>query len=355
MRAVKDQEFPHDLLPSLRDVEFVCPLCHGCLSVSAQEYDCGKCQKKYPLHAGIPDFRVFPDPYLDFEEDRERTEIVLAGLEKYELEKLLEYYWSFSDITPENLRAKFVRSAMLGEERSRQTLNLLENTVSGKINKKRVLEIGSGTGNFMVAAAGNCGQIIGTDIAMRWLHLSRRRFMDKGLPIPALVCCCAEFLPFGDESFDLVTSTSTVEFVSDQLKVIGESYRVLKSDGAMHLSSVNRFSVAKEPYSYLWGVGFLPAGLRAQYVRWRSNAVYKANTLSYRQIKDLTNGPFSDMVTLLPDISASSLASMPQFTRFQIYIYRILKKIPLFSLVLRHLGPGWDIFLRKNPHQEKGF
>jgi 5-methylthioribose kinase len=50
-------------------------------------YECLSCCKKYPLHDGIPDFRVFPDPFLSFQEDNERTNIVLAALEKFNLEK----------------------------------------------------------------------------------------------------------------------------------------------------------------------------------------------------------------------------------------------------------------------------
>ncbi|MGH9945835.1 MAG: methyltransferase domain-containing protein [Pyrinomonadaceae bacterium] len=349
MKAAQNLEHPQGLLPSLRQIEFVCPNCRGCLVVSTSGYDCEKCQKKYPVHAGIPDFRVFPDPYLDFQEDYDRTEIVLAGLEKHRLEKLLEYYWSFSDITPENLRSKFIRSVMLGEKRAKRTLETFKDgTFNTSIAARKVLEIGSGTGSFLAAAAGRYEQIIGIDIAMRWLHVSRRRFMDKGLPVPPLVCCCAEYLPFEDNSFDLVAAASTLEFVKDQEKVLSEAARVLGDDGAFYLNTVNRYSLARDPYSYLWGVGFLPRKWHAKYVFWRNNAVYKTRTLSFNELDRLASVNFSSREFVLPDIDPLTLRQFSLFTRFQIHVYRFLKKLSVISYLFKQIGPGWDVVLRKS-------
>ena len=344
---------PRSLLPSLREEQFVCPLCRGELAVSEDSYGCKTCYKKYLLHDGIPDFRVFPDPYLNFQEDYERTEIVLAGLEKYELEKLLEYYWSFSDITPEDLRPKFIRSVMLGEERAKRTLETFDDgTFKRKITAKKVLEIGSGTGNFLAVATGRYEQVVGVDIAMRWLHVSRRRFMDKGLPVPPLVCCCAENLPFADNSFELLVMTSTLEFVKDQAKVLSECARTLTAEGALFVNSVNRYSLATDPYAYLWGVGFLPRSWQSEYVRRRRGATYKTRTLSYPEFNRLARREFAKREFALPDVSSAALEQFSTFTRQQVYFYRFLKKLPLFSLLLKQIGPGWDVILRKKPVEE---
>ncbi len=348
LQISKPRTHPENILPSLRFVRFVCPLCRGGLEILTDGYACETCRKNYQMHDGIPDFRVFPDPYLDFQEDYERTEIVLAGLEKYELEQLLEYYWSYSDITPENLRPMFIRSAMLGEQRAQRTLEIFENdTFKQKVTGKKVLEIGSGTGNFLAASDGRFEEIFGVDIAMRWLHVSRRRFMDKGLSVPPLVCCCAEYLPFADDSFDLVVMSSTLEFVNDQTKVLSESSRVLSENGALYINSVNRFSPANDPYSHLWGVGFLPRVWQAKYVRWRRDATYKTRTLSYSELNRLTRRSFTEREFALPDVGAAALEQFSVVTRLQVCFYRFLKKLPVFSLLLKQIGPGWDVILRK--------
>lgn len=338
---------PLNLLPSLNDIEFVCPKCQGQLIVSANSYQCTKCAETYLLHAGIPDFRVFPDPFLTYQEDQARTDIVLAALDNLKFEELLEYYWSYSDITPTALRPKFIRSAILGEQRARQTFALLEDKI--KNLNGTILEIGCGTGNFLAVAVDKGQKIIGIDVAMRWLHLSRRRFMDAGLSVPPLVCCNAEFLPFADNSFYAAVASSTLEFVSNQPKVLTECRRVLDKNGIFYLNSVNRYSVAKDPYAYLWGVGFLPRKWQAGYVKWRRAASYEnIKTLSYGEFKRLSKKSFLIERFALPDVSASTLKELPRSLRFQIWGYKFLKKFPPFAFLLLRFGPGWDVILQKD-------
>ncbi len=341
----------HSVLSSWRDVPLVCPLCRGELDVpgGGGGYHCRSCQKTYPLHSGIPDFRVFPDPFLSFQKDFERTEIVLKALNRYKLEALLEHYWSFSDITPPSLRPKFIRSAMLGERRARRILRTFEDgTFKEPVTARRVLEIGSGTGNFLGLAARHYDQVVGIDIGMRWLHVSRRRFMDGGLPVPPLVCCCAEYLPFPDGYFDLVVASSTLEFTRDRDKVFSECARTLKEGGVFYVNTVNRYAMSRDPYAYLWGVGFLPRTWQAGYVRWRRQASYAdIRPLSFRELSRLAEQHFAGTEVALPDIDSASLPEFSPLTRLQIRSYKLIRRLPPFSLLLRWVGPSWDVVLRK--------
>lgn len=351
--SVAARRHPDGVLPALRDIDLVCPLCHQEMEVVADAYHCAPCHRTYPLHAGIPDFRVFPDPYLDFDEDRARTEIVLDGLDKQrDLESLLVYYLSFSDVTPIPLRSKFVRSAMLAERKAARILQLLEGTTFASAvtphTVRRVLEIGSGTGGFLAVAAPHYEQVVGIDIAMRWLHVSRRRFMDHGLPVPPLVCCCAEHLPFPDGSFDLAVSAATLEFVRDQQQVVAETARVLTGTGSLFLQTVNRFAVSGDPYVYLWGLGFLPRAWQARYVRWRRDASYEnIRLLSFRELHRMAARHFRSREIALPDVDSAMLAKFPPSTRVLVYLYRALKRLPPVGLALRWIGPGWDAKMGK--------
>jgi ubiquinone/menaquinone biosynthesis C-methylase UbiE len=293
---------------------------------------------------------VFADPYLTFDEDHERTEIVLAALDRLQLEPLLEYYWSFSDITPTALRAMFVRSAMLGEQRARRHLGLIgKRTPEISAPSKRVLEIGSGTGNFLAVASESYEQVIGVDIAMRWLHLSRRRFIDKGLPAPALVCCCAEYLPFADSSFDLIVASSTLEFARDQKRVLSECSRTLTEDGLVFINTVNRYSVGRDPYAYLWGVGFLPRVWQAPYVRWRRQASYEnIRPLSLSELNRMVTEHFTAREFLLPEVDEASLDRFSAAVRWQARAYRLLRFVPGVRGLLKRFGPGWDAMLSRS-------
>jgi SAM-dependent methyltransferase/glycosyltransferase involved in cell wall biosynthesis len=348
LREMSVRSHPASLIESLRDVPLVCPLCRGTLGASDEAYHCKPCERTYPLQHGIPDFRVAPDPYLSFEEDRQRAEKVVPALPSRDFEALLEYYWSLSDVTPPLLRARFVRSGMLGEQRASRVLRVLAGANQTAGRAKGVLEIGSGTGNFLVAAVTQYPQVVGTDVAMRWLHISRRRFMERGLPTPPLVCCCAESLPFPDGMFDLTVCCATLEFCREPDRVLAEAARCLLPSGAMYISTVNRFSIAQNPYAGLWGVGFLPQSWQAPYVRWRRQASYEnVRLLSLRQLKALAGRHFAGAVITLPVLDDEALRGLPWTTRLQGNAYRLARKLPIFDRAFRWIVPQWDVLLDK--------
>lgn len=326
----------------------VCPHCHGALSGSYAELACVGCERTFSSQAGIPDLRVFPDPYLSFDEDRARTEKVLTVPTGMPLPDVLRHYWSFSDITPPALREQFVASALRAEDRGQRLLELLASLpeIPRQVPGRRVLEIGSGTGGFLVQAASRFEEVVGLDIAMRWLHLSRRRFLDRGLPEPALVCACAEHLPFPDRRFDLIVIALTLEFVREPGRVLAEAARTLAPGGAVLLHTVNRYSLAVEPHVNLWGVGFLPRTWQETYVRRRRGVGYTLiRPLSYSELKRLASRHFRSCVVRPADVPDTVLAGLPVRTRVLVRVYRRLKQFPPMARLLRWLGPEWEVVL----------
>jgi SAM-dependent methyltransferase len=211
-----------------------------------------------------------------------------------------------------------------------------------------VLEIGSGTGGFLAVAGACFDELVGVDIAMRWLHVSRRRFRDRGLRPPVLVCACAEHLPFPDRSFDLVVSSATLEFTRDPQQVLAEASRVLTDDGLALVNTVNRFSLAPEPHVNLWGLGFLPRGWQDRYVRWRRGVGFSnIRPLSYAELKRIAAPLFSSVVVAPADVPDAVLESLPAAKGAQVRAYRLLKRLQPFAALLKWLGPEWDVALRK--------
>jgi SAM-dependent methyltransferase len=339
-----------------QDVTFVCPLCRGPLSAAPEAFACGPCARTYPLHDGIPDFRVFPDPYLGFEEDRRRTAKVLEALYRYDLRGLLEYYWSLSDITPVALRARFIRGALQGEAKARRFLRLLdEGTVSGSAQARTVVEIGSGTGAFLAVASERFPRVVGVDIAMRWLHLSRRRFLDRGTPVPTLVCACAERLPFPDGSFDLAVTSATLELTRDPGQALAECARVLAPRGTVLLNTGNRFSLAREPHVQLWGVGFLPRRWQIAYVRWRRGVDFsKIRPVSLRELHRLA-APFFRAREVAPaDAPDETVVDLSAVQRAQVALYRRLNRRRFLRPLLLRFAPEWDVRLAKESLRARG-
>lgn len=95
-----------------------------------------------------------------------------------------------------------------------------------------VLDIGVGTGAFMECIQGT---VIGVDPALKPLALAAER---GAVPVAAF----GEYLPFRDSVFDWAVLVVTICFLSDPLKVLRETYRVLKPGGHIVICFVPRES-----------------------------------------------------------------------------------------------------------------
>ena len=325
-----------------------CPHCRGRLQHDEGGATCAACGRGYVRHHGILDLRVFPDPHLGLDEDRDRADRVAAALDSTALPDLLRHYWSLSETTPALLRAVFVRGALRAETRARMLLDRME-ADGVPLARSRVLDVGSGTGAFLAEAYERVGEAVGLDIALRWLQVSRRRFLDRGQPAPALVCACAERLPFADGEFDLVVSTATLEFTRDADRVFAECARVLRPGGRMYLSTVNRFSLAPEPHVRLWGVGWLPRSWQAGYARWRGRGDFsRVRLLSRGELDACAARHFAGRRFEPPPVPDDLLPELSGRLRLGVRAYTTLRRWAPGRALLRQVGPEWDVMLSKS-------
>jgi malonyl-CoA O-methyltransferase len=93
-----------------------------------------------------------------------------------------------------------------------------------------LLDIGAGTGRLLdkFGRLFPAADLIGIDLAFGMTKVARTRLEHNSRAI--CICCDAETLPFCDNSFDIVASTSTYQWISPLEKAFAEVYRVLKAD-----------------------------------------------------------------------------------------------------------------------------
>jgi SAM-dependent methyltransferase len=88
---------------------------------------------------------------------------------------------------------------------------------------ERVLEVGCGTGVFLRLPADRGARTFGIDASDELLALARRRVPEADLRAGDM-----QFLPYGDDSFDLVAGFGAFFFATDMVAALREAGRVCK-------------------------------------------------------------------------------------------------------------------------------
>ena len=84
-----------------KGIEICCPACHGeldWLDQSRAELRCGGCHLQYPVVIGIPDLRLFPDPYIAADDDRTKGLKVAERFADLDFEGLIDFYYSMTSV-----------------------------------------------------------------------------------------------------------------------------------------------------------------------------------------------------------------------------------------------------------------
>lgn len=246
-----------------------CPRCQGEMNAEGESWWCPKCAAAYPVVAGLPDLRVSADPWLSLEADRAKG-LRLLNEAPVTFAEAVRYYWQITPSTPALQAARHIDHVLAAEERSRTWLEGLAPPLQ---SGERWLDVGCGTADLAAAAPAGV-EVVGIDVAFRWLCVARRRFPDAS-EFPVLLCGNGEALPVADAHFDRVFFLGTVEHSPDLARLLSEAVRVLRPGGWVHIRTVNRLSPLPEPHVGLWGIGFLPRRLADRYARWRGRGGYR--------------------------------------------------------------------------------
>lgn len=102
-----------------------------------------------------------------------------------------------------------------------------------------ILDVATGTGRLPLAMLNHSsfqGRVIGIDLSRRMLRNAAEKLNGYG-DQATLIWCPAEKLPFADDTFDVVTSLESLEFMSSPKAVVTEMIRVLRPGGLLLMTN----------------------------------------------------------------------------------------------------------------------
>ena len=114
----------------------------------------------------------------------------------------------------------------------------LINELIKDIPRVKMLELGAGTGHWSDFFIRQGFQVTGIDSSEAMLQVAKTKKLDAAFQLAS-----AENIPFGNASFEVISSITMLEFVDDRERVVQEIGRVLKKDGWLILGCLNAKSV----------------------------------------------------------------------------------------------------------------
>jgi SAM-dependent methyltransferase len=317
----------------------ICPQCGDVLGES--RWRCDACGTAYQSLRGIPDLRIDDDLYLPNHEDWEFARRLDAEFDRRDFRGLLEYYFDLSPDIPRDLRRRQIAHILSATERGRNWISLLDPLE----RREPILDLGCGSGSFLVVAARECEHSVGIDIALRWLLLARKRLDEEGLTRVRLVCGEAERLPFAPGAIANIVGGDVIEHVRDQAATLAEAHRVLRPRGKLILATPNRYSLAPEPHVGVWGVGYLPRQWMAPYVRWRRGIAFRAiRTMGLAEWnRMLRSSPFDKYAIRAPGLPAAEMTRFGPLKRMIARAYNGVVRTRVGQVTALRIGPLFHV------------
>jgi 2-polyprenyl-6-hydroxyphenyl methylase/3-demethylubiquinone-9 3-methyltransferase len=190
-------------------------------------------------------------------------------------------------------------------------LNYIDTLAS--LKGKRVLDIGCGGGLLTEGMALRGADVTGIDMGKAPLNVAKLHKLESELDIDYRQTTAEQLARTQPESFDVVTCLEMLEHVPDPAAVITACKHLIKEDGRVFLSTINR-----NPKAYLFAVigaeyvlNLLPQGTHeySKFIRPAEMAAWaRHNGLHLADLTGMTYNPLTREYRLGRDVSVNYLA-----------------------------------------------
>jgi len=351
---------PYKLDTNFNVQSYCCPRSHSPLKRNGDTLLSDNSKYSYPIHNEIPLFLRYGPK--ESKETTERLELLnQRAKSKGWLEALTEVY----DYDPDLIKYS------TDQNRSR-FLDLIPLT-----SNSDVLEIGTGLGQFTGTISKKVNKVYALEVVEGQAQFVKERCKQVNADNVEVACGGDDcLLPYQDQSFDVVILSLVFEWCGTretnsshndaQLRLLSETHRVLKPNGAFYLATKNRYALSYllgKPDEHAYNMRFgnaLPRWLMQLLLKSKGKNRPAGYIYSYKQLKTmLKNQNFSRIQSfwaapeirypehLIPTDSKSvkTARSSDQLNQGPIKSVRLLMSL-LPSHLVKYFTPGL-IFLAK--------
>jgi SAM-dependent methyltransferase len=281
---------------------------------------------------------MWPDPYITVDDEFAKIRKLLTPAGRSFRELLADYYYVLSPENPE-LHAHYIAAIEGSVARGAALIRKLRAASPG-LGDRRLLDVGCGTAGLALAASREFREVVGVDVALRYLLIGRQRLNEGEVDIP-LICANAEALPFREGVFDAVVADAVLEHVRDSARMRDETIRVLAPGGAFFFTTNNRFSILPEPHLRILGFGLLPRRWMEPVALRLRRTAYKTRLHSRRELGRVFRGVGR---LDLPSYDPGELGERNERAR---RVWDVLRRIPPIRWLLTPVVPQYFISGRK--------
>jgi ubiquinone/menaquinone biosynthesis C-methylase UbiE len=263
-----------------------------------------------------------------------------------DLQKELTEYYSkyYRGVSPhwENIWRE-----VLNEAREKERLDHLAKYIS--LQDKKILEIGSGFGSFVILSRKMGAKGYGIEPDHFCCRVAGQRSGQLKQPVPVVLNAKGERIPFRAGSFDAVAILGVLEHVQNPGEVLAEARRVLKADGLIYCIIPNYQSFWEGHYGVFW-LPNLPKALARIYLRLlgrRVDFLGHLNLLNPRRMRRIMKSQDLNVISWGHELWRQRMQSS-QFTewgetRRLKKIVRLLKMLKL-NRIFACLGEALDMY-----------
>lgn len=160
---------------------------------------------------------------------------------------------------------------------------------AGALAGTHVLDLGAGMGGFAVAATLHGAHVTVSEYNQAYCRITQLRGDRYGLDMP-IINGAGERLPFQGNQFDTVVCWDVIEHVQNPEHVLHEIWRVLKPNGTLLLTVINRRAWV-DPHYHIPSLNWWPRPWAERYIEQRGRS--KSNT-NFRDMQRLSTMHYYD-------------------------------------------------------------